>query len=178
MLGEWDLQSTLLRRAIQGGIGGDHETATRGYGIHQRLEEHRGGWVDPLQVLDDMHRRLATAACLDDACRQRQELLLARLDLSRVIEIHLAGGRSKDRLFSGEGQDVFNSTDSIREMIDRDEDDGIRITLDEAPSLVREAVLDLLDGNDFRNLVRESDDGDTVFELEWDAPGPHSESGT
>ena len=86
----------------------------------------------------------------------------------------LAGGRSKDRLVSGEGQDVFNSTDSVREMIDRDEDDGIRITLDEAPSLVREAVLDLLDGNDFRNLIRETDEGETVFELEWDAPGPHS----
>jgi hypothetical protein len=86
----------------------------------------------------------------------------------------LLGGRSKDRLFSGEGQDVFNSTDSIRELIDRDEDDGIRITLDEAPSLVRASVLDLLDGNDFRNLLRESDEGETVFELEWDAPGPHS----
>ena len=59
-------------------------------------------------------------------------------------------------------------------MKDRDEDDGIRIRLDEAPPAVRAAVLALLAGNDFENLLRETDEGETVFELEWDAPGPHS----
>ena len=86
----------------------------------------------------------------------------------------LTGGRGKDRLFGEEGQDVFQSSDSLKEMKDRDEDDGVRVRLEEANSLVQAAVLDLLDGNDFRNLLRESDDGEIVYELEWDAPGPHS----
>ena len=60
-------------------------------------------------------------------------------------------------------------------MKDRDEDDGVRIQLDEAPTAVRAAVLELLEGNEFENLVRETDEGETVFELEWEVGGvPHS----
>ena len=90
-------------------------------------------------------------------------------------EDDLAGGPNRDRIFSGDGEDVFNSTDARREMKDRVEgEDGIRVTIDQVSPAVRAAVLDLLDGNDFENLLEEVDDGAVVYELEWDAPGPHS----
>jgi hypothetical protein len=90
-------------------------------------------------------------------------------------EDDLAGGPNRDKLFAGEGEDVFNSTDARREMKDRGEgEDGIRVALEEVSPVVRAAVLDLLDGNDFLNLLEEVDDGAVVYELEWEAPGPRS----
>jgi hypothetical protein len=90
-------------------------------------------------------------------------------------EDDVAGGPNRDKVFSGDGEDVFNSTDARREMKDRVEgEDGIRVTIDQVSPAVRAAVLELLDGNDFENLLEEVDDGAVVYELEWDAPGPHS----
>jgi hypothetical protein len=47
----------------------------------------------------------------------------------------------------------------------------VRIKFAEAPPAVQAAVLGLLAGADFENLLRETDEGETVFELEWEAEG-------
>jgi len=86
----------------------------------------------------------------------------------------LAGGPNRDKIFGEAGDDVFASTDARREMKDRGADDGIGVTLEQVPSTVRAAVLDLLDGNEIENLVEEVEHGAVVYELEWNAPGPHS----
>src|SRR5688500_13322177 len=54
-------------------------------------------------------------------------------------------------------------------MVDFGEDDGVRVGLADVPPAVQAAVNTLLAGNPLRNLLRESDEGETVFELEWDA---------
>ena len=80
----------------------------------------------------------------------------------------LHGGNGTDRVTGGKGEDVFQSSDLLTEISDLREDDGVRISLNEAPAPVQTSVLNL-SGPSFDNLLRESDDGDTVFELEWRA---------
>ena len=82
-------------------------------------------------------------------------------------DLHGRGGA--DRMTGGKGDDVFQSTDDAAEIVDFGEDDGVRIALAEAPPPVQAAVTTLLAGSPLRNLLRESDEGETVFELEWDA---------
>jgi Ca2+-binding RTX toxin-like protein len=82
----------------------------------------------------------------------------------------LDGGGSADRVVGGVGQDVYQSTDDPSEILDFNEDeDGVRIALSEAPAPVQVSVATLLAGDPLRNLLREINDGETVFELEWDA---------
>jgi hypothetical protein len=79
------------------------------------------------------------------------------------------GGGGTDRVVGGKGDDVFQLSDAPAEYADLGEDDGVRVSLADVPPAVQAAVNTLLAGGPLRNLVRETDDGETVFELEWDA---------
>jgi hypothetical protein len=82
----------------------------------------------------------------------------------------LGGGAGTDVLVGGPGQDVFQSTDAEAEYGDFEEgDDGVRIALSEAPAPVQASVNTLLAGSPPGGLFRESEDGATVYELEWAA---------
>ena len=81
----------------------------------------------------------------------------------------LHGRDGVDRLIGGKGEDVFQSSEDAAEIADLDEDDGVRIQFAEAPAPVQASVTTLLAGLPLRNLLRETDEGETVFELEWDA---------
>ena len=88
----------------------------------------------------------------------------------------LGGGGGADRISGGAGEDVFQSTDAPAENADfSEDDDGVRISLAEAPPAVQAAVATLLAGAPFGNLFQEVDEGATVYELEWTAAeGPKS----
>jgi hemolysin type calcium-binding protein len=91
----------------------------------------------------------------------------------------LDGGGGTDRVIGGKGQDVFQSTEAAAELADfADDDDGVRVALAEVPPAVQAAVATLLGTDTLGGLFREIDDGETVFELEWETPatppGPNS----
>ena len=181
------MESGLLR--VDGTAGDDQVSIERGsrgridVTVNGETESFRGGGVrtilargldgDDEIILGDSIKRNATLLGGDG-----EDVLVGGAGRDVIVggadDDDLDGGRRKDRIFGGEGEDVFQSTDALKEMRDRDDEDGVRIRLEEAPAAVQAAVLDLLEGNDFRNLLRETDEGATVFELEWDAPGPHS----
>ena len=136
-----------------------------------RVKGHNGD--DVIEMAEDVFSRATLIGGLGDdemvggPCKD--------LLVGEAGEDDLAGGGNRDKVFGGDGDDVFSSTDARREMIDRGDDDGIRVTLDEAPSAVAATVVGLLAGNEIENLLEEVDeDGATVYELEWNAPGPHS----
>ena len=81
------------------------------------------------------------------------------------------GGAGRDNLVGGEGDDVFQLSDDAAELGDLGEDDGIRISLGDAPPALAAKVIELLDGEEIENLLRESDDGEEVYELEWESDG-------
>ena len=81
----------------------------------------------------------------------------------------LDGGAGADRLGGGKGDDVFQLSDAPGEYADFGADDGVRVGLADVPPAVQASVNTLLAGSPIRNLLRESDDGATVYELEWDA---------
>ena len=85
----------------------------------------------------------------------------------------LDGGGGTDRVIGGKGQDVFQSTEAAGEFADfADDDDGVRVTLAETPAAVQTAVATLLGTDTLSGLFREIDEGETVYELEWEAAGP------
>jgi YD repeat-containing protein len=86
----------------------------------------------------------------------------------------LGGGAGTDRIVGGQGEDVFQSADAAGEYADLRGDDGIRIAITEAQPAVQATVNSLIQGGTLRNLLRETDDGAEVYELEWNEPGPHS----
>ena len=84
----------------------------------------------------------------------------------------LEGGRDTDSLTGGEGEDVFKSSDTTAEVNDNTEgEDGVQIPLADAPQPVRDRINRLLateTGTRLTGLFEESDEGNTVYEAEFD----------
>src|SRR5688572_22832346 len=68
----------------------------------------------------------------------------------------LDGGAGTDLVSGGPGEDVYQSTDAPSEIANLAEDDGVRISLSEAPAAVQATVTSELAGVSTFNLLRES----------------------
>jgi hypothetical protein len=82
------------------------------------------------------------------------------------------GGRDTDSITGGDGEDVFKSSDADAEITDNTPgDDGVQVPLEAAPQAVQDRVNRALadePGTRLTGLFRESDDGVTVFEAEFE----------
>jgi len=85
----------------------------------------------------------------------------------------LDGGGGTDKVAGGAGSDLYQSSDGPTERSGfNEQDDGVRITLAEAPAPVQASVTSVLGGNTATGLSQSVDDnGATIFEVEWTAGG-------
>jgi len=85
----------------------------------------------------------------------------------------LAGGGGNDDVAGGAGADVYDSADGASERDGFDEqDDGLRLSLDQAPPLVQAVLGAVLGGNAALGITQSVDDnGATVYEVQWTVGG-------
>jgi Ca2+-binding RTX toxin-like protein len=85
----------------------------------------------------------------------------------------LDGGGGDDKVAGGAGSDLYESSDGPSERSGfNEQDDGVRITLDQAPAPVQASVNSVLAGNTATGLSQSVDDnGATIYEVEWTAGG-------
>jgi hypothetical protein len=87
----------------------------------------------------------------------------------------LDGGGGTDRIAGGAGSDLYDDDDSDAERSGfQEDDDGVRIALADAPAPVQAAITSLLDGQPLGQLSRGTENGVSLFELEWVDGTPHS----
>lgn len=85
----------------------------------------------------------------------------------------LDGGGGNDKVAGGAGADLYESSDGPSERSGfNEQDDGVRITLAQAPAPVQASVNSVLGGNAATGLSQSVDDnGATIYEVDWTAAG-------